>query len=112
MPGSRQPHCHSMAKKKKALKPDVGHFKIIIMIFSMCIRFATPPPVDIVRACPKTGGSADPDHSPEERHQEASDRLHGPPTTEPGPGRRPHREFYHVSVQTVTHRPVTLGIDR
>lgn len=77
----------------------------------MWIWFSAPPPVDIVRACSKTGGSSDPDHSTEERHQEASDRLHGPSTTEPGSGCRPHREFYHVSMKKRDWSPCR-SIDR
>lgn len=69
------------------------------MFYSVCIWFVTSPPVDVVRACSKTGGSSDPDHVTEARHQEASDRLHGPPTTKPCSGGRPHREFHHVSRQ-------------
>lgn len=91
MSGTSQPHRHSMTKKTDLFDLFFN------VLFSMCVWFVASPPVDIVRACSKTGGSSDPDHITEERHQEASDRLHGPSSTKPGSGGRPHREFYHVS---------------
>lgn len=83
---------------KKTKKNKTYLFDLFLnVLFSMCVWFVASPPVDIVRACSKTGGSSDPDHITEERHQEASDRLHGPSSTKPGSSGRPHREFYHVS---------------